>query len=385
MGGARVARDTRRPKELLKGRIKEIHRANTSNTPDNEQVMPIYTYADLFPGSERDYPRSRLDCRRLANPTHAQKLYCGVIGSRTREEFEGYQEQVNDLAARLDLWRPTYDATKTLHKAHKTARDKVPDLDNVPLLRKTTELLDSKNAKQPPNVTEAETLLNRLRAQTDAVHSFVIGWELRDRAQPLYERLLQNKERIGTDSERQALYESNPDALYRAYLLPATTKAEIDESDVVGRLKQAQYTLQRLSDAYLPGVGAAEAVDGGIAAGGISGALTGLAIAPQTVLQSALQAFGDTLRDTRSPEEIRASVRVHDWLDFAVAALIGALAFLLAVPYLDTFGTWQHYLTAFLAGASGSLVVNWTLLPWARSYVGGASAKEAAPDAPKAG
>jgi multisubunit Na+/H+ antiporter MnhB subunit len=78
-------------------------------------------------------------------------------------------------------------------------------------------------------------------------------------------------------------------------------------------------------------------------------------------------------------------VRVHDWLDFAVAALIGAVAFLLAVPYLDTFGTWQHYLTAFLAGASGSLVVNWTLLPWARSYVGGASGKKAAPDAPKVG
>ncbi len=76
-------------------------------------------------------------------------------------------------------------------------------------------------------------------------------------------------------------------------------------------------------------------------------------------------------------------MRVHDYLDFAVAATLAALAFLLALPYLDTFGTLQHYITVFVAGASGSLIVNWALLPWARSYVAGAPKKEAAPDAPK--
>jgi hypothetical protein len=90
-------------------------------------------------------------------------------------------------------------------------------------------------------------------------------------------------------------------------------------------------------------------------------------------IPSLLSALVSPLWDTRTPEGIRASVRVHDLLDFIVTALLASLAYLLALTYLGTFGTWQHYLAVFVAGASGSLAINWALLPWARSYIGGST------------
>ena len=142
-------RETHRPKELLLSRIKEIHKANEQNIPDEEEPAPLYRYDKLFPEDRSDYQGGWFRCKVPENSPWAKRLYCEVIASHSKEEFEDLQKQVNDLAARVDLWRPTYDATKTLHLACTTARDVVcdpedtlvSDPENIPLLQETGELL----------------------------------------------------------------------------------------------------------------------------------------------------------------------------------------------------------------------------------------------------
>jgi len=360
-------RDTRRPKNLVLARIKEIHRTNEENTPDRNGPDPLYTYADLFPKPPDGYPGwwHWRQCKFVQKPRSARELYCNVMASRSKEELEITQKQVNDLASRVDLWRPTYEATKTLHLARDAAHREVPDPKRIPLLQATKELLQPRERGDlPTTVAEAETLLGKLKELTDALNLFVEGTKLKKEIQPLYVRLLAIEDRLKLDSERRELHESDPDAIYRAYLLPATSKAQITEGNALGRLRAAQYVLQRLKDAYQHQV---------------SESLSRLASVPTpsgmeaAEIPSFLPALADRLRDTRTPESLRASVRVHDWVDFAVAALLASLAYLLALTYLGNFGTGQHYLAAFVAGASGSLAINWALLPWARSYIGGGS------------
>jgi hypothetical protein len=67
-------------------------------------------------------------------------------------------------------------------------------------------------------------------------------------------------------------------------------------------------------------------------------------------------------------EEIVSMVRVHDKWDFVVTAGLTMLAFLVTLYVSTTFGSIWQYFAAFLAGATGQLVINWALLPWYRSY-----------------
>ena len=68
------------------------------------------------------------------------------------------------------------------------------------------------------------------------------------------------------------------------------------------------------------------------------------------------------------PEEIVAMVRNRDRWDFFIAFLLTTLAFLVTIYVGKDFGSAWQYLGAFLAGATGQLVVTWALLPWYRSY-----------------
>jgi hypothetical protein len=371
--GALWWRDTRRPKELLRTSIKRIHERNQDNAPNEEApdeaacAVPIYTYKGLFPDSIAAYP-GWLGCKSITSP-EAKKLYCDVTRSRSKEEYDDLRSQVDDLNERIELWKPTYDATKTLHLALREARTVVSDRPEggIPLFEATDKLLQPR-AEPPSTAAEAKALLDKLRQQTDALLSFIEGWKLMRESQELYKGLRARVDQSWFDSERKELHESDPVALYKTYLLPATTMAEITESNVIARMRQSHYDLLRLNDAYPP-----RAKPGGsLAAAGKSLVDKGgeQATAPLSGVSSVWQSFVDRLRDVRTPEEILASVRMHDWLDFLIAALISSLAFLIAVIYVDNFGSWEHYVAAFLAGASGSLAINWTLLPWARSYTG---------------
>ncbi len=71
-----------------------------------------------------------------------------------------------------------------------------------------------------------------------------------------------------------------------------------------------------------------------------------------------------------------ADVRRFDIVDFLFAALVSVLLYLVAA-YVGTFGSWDQYFAAFVAGATGSFAVNWALLPWARSY--GSSSPQQSP------
>ncbi len=375
-------RDTRRPKDLVLKRIKEIHLTNEENTPDPRGPEPLYTYSDLFPKPPEGYP-GVLDwrnCKFMQKPRTTRELYCNVIAIRSREELDNTQKQVNDLAARVDIWKPTYDATKTLYVALENARGVVSDSDNalvsdpenIPLLQETEKLLEPRN--HPPTAADAEALLGKLREQTDMLNSFIEGSKLKKVLQPLYDSLLAIEDSFEQPSERQELHRSDPDALYRAYLLPATTKAKLTEGNAIGRLRQAQYVLQYLSNAYSDGAAEGDGSTASLDATEVQAASTQAALTLGGV-PSFLRTLTDHLRDTRTPGEILTSVRVHDLLDFAVSALLTSLAYLLALTYIGSIGTWQHYLAAFVAGASGSLAINWALLPWARSYIGGSTSQ----------
>jgi hypothetical protein len=79
------------------------------------------------------------------------------------------------------------------------------------------------------------------------------------------------------------------------------------------------------------------------------------------------------------PDHIRRVVRRSDWAVFWLVATLTALAYLLPAYNGKDYGSLEDYLTAFAAGAVAPTVINWALLPFARS--GTVEAKVAKPDA----
>jgi hypothetical protein len=74
---------------------------------------------------------------------------------------------------------------------------------------------------------------------------------------------------------------------------------------------------------------------------------------------------------------IYARVRHTDWTVFWITAVFTALVYL-SQKYDGDWGSLEDYLFAFAAGAIAPTVVNWAILPLARSY--GLPTKKVTPD-----
>jgi hypothetical protein len=194
------------------------------------------------------------------------------------------------------------------------------------------------------------------RRQTRAVRLWAQARKYRESASPLYEDLLSRQDEL-TEDDRARLHANDPDAMYKTHLEPTTSLEDLTDAGALTRLRDSYFFLLALSRAYPPpGMDAADFAD---------------ELAQEEALDmvdAAMPLPAALPRREASPTEIVAMVRNRDKWDFLLAFVLTSLAFLATIYVGKDFGSAWQYLTAFLAGATGQLVVTWALLPWYRSY-----------------
>jgi hypothetical protein len=231
-----------------------------------------------------------------------------------------------------------------------TALDGLPQTDNeIPIRNKTNEMLEV--AKPPTDPKGMRECLELYQRQTRAISLWQQGWSLYRLASPLYADLQDRQDDL-LEADRARLHDSDPEALYRTPLEPAASLEDLTDAGALARLRDSYRVLLALDRAYPASRFGAAAAEG-----------------PALELPVAAAPFvAEGLRLALSPEEIVAMVRGRDRVDFWVTFILTALAFLVTIYVGKDFGSIWQYLAAFLAGATGQLVVNWALLPWYRSY-----------------
>lgn len=353
-------RDQSRPPGVLLAaimRIDERYRDIRRGTSDDPDCPPPCTYESVFPSRGAGYPTAAA-CRALslaarAALTEAERLYCDIQTAGTNEELEERRTAVNDLAARVADWKPTRDAARDLCEALKTAEREIVDGADVPILATSRELL---RPASPRSAAEAEALLERLASQAEAVARYITGWRLVVEARLPYAALFARRDEF-TPDERARLVQNDPDEAYRTWLRPARTLEDVVAGDSIPRLRELRRFLRNLDKAYpAPQLAGEPPVEP-------AGMMPGEFPLPPSIAAT---------RDRRDAEEIIGSVRRDDRIEFVFTAVVLSLAFILTQYTGKNFGSWEQYLTVFLAGAAGTTAINWALLPWYRSYRAGA-------------
>lgn len=170
-----------------------------------------------------------------------------------------------------------------------------------------------------------------------------------------------------SEIDRAQLNDNDPEVLYKVYLEPAVSLDDLTKPDVIARLRESVYVTMALNRAYPPPTDDSSEV--AVAMQEVEDALKE-AKGPLAPMQPSdiTQGLARALLAYVPSEEIVSMVRVHDKWDFVVTAGLTMLAFLVTLYVSTTFGSIWQYFAAFLAGATGQLVINWALLPWYRSY-----------------
>jgi hypothetical protein len=367
LGGAGVAwwlikrRDQGRPKKILLSELgKAFEQYTKARLADPECT---YRLNHVFP--ENGGWRS---CEGLSDKSpKAQTAYCDISKAKTKEQLDEVIAKVRDIQELVALWPEVRRSAKELEGALKD----LPE--DVPLRRETMKMLKEKDL--PTETKAMKDLLELYRRQTQAVKMWKQGKQLADLVSPLYAALLN---RNMPEIDKAQLNDNDPDTLRRTYLEPAVSLDDLTKQNVIPRLRESIYVLMALDRAYPTDVPAlaedSAATEAARAASDAARAKADAAlkraVLPSTIRQPSdgAQSLARALLTYVSPEEIISMVRVHDRWDFVVTAGLTMLAYLVTQYVSTSFGSIWQYLTAFLVGATGQLVINWALLPWYRSY-----------------
>lgn len=383
--------DRHRARELLRAALagaREDYNAAKAQKPAGCQ----YTLGDTFetvtkPLFSRD-PQSWLHKlgipqlqARISNCTEltaeAERLYCEVSKARTQEELDEVSKEVTDLVQRVATWPAVCAAAQELLNALKQLEklDGLEEPNKLALYRADKELLPD-NPTTILSAAEASTILTQLVDQTGATKAFVQDlWPLRNKIQTLFNPLRRREDTMN-DEDQDKLHQSAPSALdeiiYRV-------KSPEDVDETILNLVGAQKALLELSSKY-PEVGIRvrrSVLDERFNLVTIDGE-TYRVIDPNSAGSrvGVRAAFIDDLdrlylvagTEDRSSEEIVASLRRRDWFVSVVTALLAAVAFLLTIYPDQGFGSPGQYIAAFIAGATGQVVIDSTIAPWFRSY-----------------
>jgi hypothetical protein len=267
-------------------------------------------------------------------------LYRQIRGARTLEDLTGpVTKGVTDLGALVDAWIAAGIAADALAGRLKLHRQIDPEAGvfdaSDELLRETSPFVDP---------VTAQTFVQQLKDQSEAIETFAVAFTE-------YQRATADWSSLKAGDQRE-LAGSNPVVYWADVVHPARTLKELRDAGVVIKLQQMDVEIDNRLER--PEVGVMNLTFGGL----------------RLPLEDVNDMVTAIVRpaDRRSPETIELDIEHRDLFDFWVVAAITTLAFFLTLYVDKSFGSGWQYLAAFLAGASGELIINWKLLPWYRSY-----------------
>jgi hypothetical protein len=293
-------------------------------------------------------------------------------GEADRTILDRIFDPVNELpggqseAAKLFQLIAAADSKEDLDAATKAAADLIEAGDLIDALVEARTGLRDQLEGELSSVTEAAALrkagsdllqsveitsLDDLNAHLDAVREQTRANVYWARAFRLYRLVLEKYQRLSETlpawiDDRARL--ADPTAISEAYLRPARTIQDLEDPDVLGMLRERMGIIE-------VALRAAPRSDGAPPPGGSLGALLASVVMP-------------AMPDRITPDRRIEWLWLGDVIEFWIVAAIAAAAFL-GTAYVDqAFGSTWQYLAAFVTGAAGTLAVNFTLLPWYRSY-----------------
>jgi hypothetical protein len=366
-------RDEVRPRNLLTHHLADageryLEGRDKTCTTDRDRQRTRGLFVPAGPSRAPLLRRGRVRLR-IDGPTPGEKAYTAVRRAKSAEELTRARERVEDIVTLVDSWLalcPHASELQGLVDRH--SRRPAEDPAVVERARALLEPSPLTSGK------EAAALLGDVRAQIEAIKMY-------GEVQKLYLGVRATWNLLG-DSDQAELQRYDPEVIWRTARSQLDTKMEWVDGPTTPRLLKAyEAVLARLENpASTYSYGASDAVRSVIAdVGQTVGQVVERARTTQVprLLRAMIQP--ETEVEERSASQILSTVRTLDMLDFLVAAGIATGAFFIALYAGKNFGTAWDYLAAFFAGAAGTLVITWALMPWYRKYgLGDATASNGA-------
>lgn len=329
-----VRRDQQRPKDVLLARIAGLAGPFPIATTCPYRLTKLPTRQPSW------------RCPPAAGASRLEDLYCAVETARNLEALDEVATEVADISdgvGHLERACKLQKALVTAIEEHQPPGDVPP-----PMFAHAQKLIDT--APTVATAADAKKLADSLADQAVAIGEWAEAKASIDAAEEVYGRVAGKKV---SDADEAVVHEHHPAGIRVAFLMPAKTLEDMTSEEVVRRAKETLATLTAIESAYP----------------------TPPAQGQPAFRPSAVQSVGAAMRDTveaigasvpTSPS-ILATVRRGDWIEFAVTYL-ATVALYLGVIYVGKdFGSLWGYLTAFLAGLGGALVIDWQILPWYRT------------------
>jgi hypothetical protein len=356
--------------------------ASTLSLTVKVQDLFIYPLLAVFAGAGLAYllrrrsddtrPRALLQ-EELRNARNRYIAARARYGEADRTVLDKIFDPVNELpggqseAAKLFQLIAAADSKEDLDAAAKTAANLIEAGDLIDALVEARTGLRNQLEGELSSVSEAAVLrkagsdllqsveinsLDDLNAHLDAVREQTRANVYWARAFRLYRLVLEKYQRLPDTlpewiNDRARL--ADPTAISEAYIRPARTIQDLENPDVLGMLRERMGIIEVALRAAPPSDGAPPPP------GGSLGAILASVVMP-------------AMPDRLTPDRRIEWLRLGDVIEFWIVAAIAAAAFL-GTAYVDqAFGSTWQYVAAFVTGAAGTLAVNFTLLPWYRSY-----------------
>jgi hypothetical protein len=350
-------RETKRPKRVLQRALtsaadrygaaaRAIDHPTRAQTVDERALAKPYTLNKVFPD------RDEWPCPSPDDATEAQELFCKIADASTSEDLQGLAALVAFKAAQADTWLVVCEQATALDHSLNPLRAIHPP----PAIVAASEKLVT-GQKPPPDAAALAAFEQQLANQTTAVQTLQTAWALYQRAEELFDEL--NTGSI-SDEDRSGLEQHNPAALRDAYLLPPKSLADLDPN-VLGVMRETVRWLDAVKLAQPPARTMMLAMARGLPVTirtGLAGAATAQTTAPSLRRPQPMS----------TSERLLDEIKSRDVVDFLLSTFLAGLAYFLTIYPNTAFGSVWQYLAAFAAGATGTLAVNWKLLPWWRSY-----------------
>ncbi len=275
-----------------------------------------------------------------AGSSEAAKLFQNVATAHSKDDLDKATKATGDLLEAGDLVDALVEARTGLRGQ---LAGELSSASEAAALRKAGD--DILQSVDITSVDDINAHLDAVGAQTRANASWLRAFRLYRLVFERYQALPETLPEWIADRARLA----NPIAIREAYLRPAKSIQDLENPDVLGLLRErlgiievALRAAPRRDAAPPP---PADSVD----------ALLDSVDVP-------------AMPDRATPDRRIRWLRLGDVFEFWIVAAIAAAAFLGSAYVDQAFGSGWQYLAAFVTGAAGTLAVNFTLLPWYRSY-----------------
>ena len=352
-------RGQRRPKQVLKLALTRLEALHETSAQDTESPVPYEL--DPFPdGGEWD------DC---ASPQkEAHKLYCTIGSADLKESLDDLAAEVAALDVRVRAWPIARAKVKDLQ----AACAQLPKRPAADKMRSRCADL-SKRDPAPAGKEEANQYFGQVEEHIAAIGGWLAADAMLEEASGYYATLVE-------------LGSADPDMLRRhdpmrwmADLEAAASASDLDRCGVVAGLCRDLHLLRSYILSPSPEGHTARAV---------TELLTGMAIAPEArdailaeiepsaaggsssvvaVVPSEVQPAGKVTPNSSVSDRLLRNLKAEDERTFLLGFVVATITYFVTI-YGDTYGSPLQYLTAFAAGAGGTYVANFKLLPWFRSY-----------------